>query len=136
MKSLKRHLLPCGAIFATLFLNGCAGMIHYENESSGASNSELGPTFYPPPAIGDFLCLAVPVGTPIYGNFNKQPIGYTPDVVAFSGRQQGNEIMILANNGQTEWIDGRVIQPYGTAHPGHTCFIYRPDGTDLQYVIH
>ena len=83
-----------------------------------------------------FFVLAVPVGTPIYGNITSQPTGYTSDVVAFGGRQQGNLIQIVMPDGELQWIDGRVIQPFGTAHPGHTCFVFRPDGVHPQFVIH
>jgi hypothetical protein len=133
---MRQRLLHCAALIAAVFLAGCAGMIHYDNAGVTNAGPEQGPMEYQHPAIGDFLCLAVPVGTPIYGNITSQPTGYTSDVVAFGGRQQGNLIQIVMPDGELQWIDGRVIQPFGTAHPGHTCFVFRPDGVHPQFVIH
>jgi hypothetical protein len=83
---MRQRLLHCAALIAAVSLAGCAGMIHYDNAGVTNAGPEQGPMEYQHPAIGDFLCLAVPVGTPIYGNITSQPTGYTSDVVAFGVR--------------------------------------------------
>jgi hypothetical protein len=122
-------------LFGFLFLSNCAGLIHYQNAGDPNAAQEGGPMIYQHPAVGDYLCLAVPVGTPIYSTLNGEPNGVTSDVVAFGGRQQGNLIQIVMPEGEYEWIDGQVIKPYGTAHPGHTCYVFRPDGIHPKFVI-
>jgi hypothetical protein len=130
------RIVPGRALYLTLlWLSGCAGMAHYQNYSAGNTQTESGPTFYQHPAVGDFLCLAVPNGTPIISSMGGGTIGYTGDEVAFGGREQGNMIQIVMPDASLQWIDGRVIKPYGTAYPGHTCYVFRPDGIHPKFVI-
>lgn len=72
------------------------------------------------------MSLAAGPGTPIYGSAGASGniVGYTGDVVAFQGIQNEGFISIQTDNDLIGDIEGTKIQPYGTAHPGHSCIAY------------
>lgn len=112
--------LACSGMVA-LLLGGCA--VHYQGLTMTGSPQTAEWKYWEAPASGAFLCLAAPPGTPVYAHpGNNQPImGYTRDVVAFAGIQEGKWISIVYYDARMGWIDGLLIRPYGDAHPGHKC---------------
>ena len=78
------------------------------------------------PAAGDFPCLAATPGTPIYASDHGYGpvIGYTRNVVAFQGQQNGGRISIVSYNSPViGWIDGTTTRPFQSVDPGHGCVV-------------
>ena len=66
----------------------------------------------------EFLCLTSQPGTPIHDApaANSAVIGYTRQVVAFYGLQEGRWISIQMYDGsRLGWLDGTTIRPFQPA---------------------
>jgi len=103
-------------------LTGCS--VHY----TYLSGAQQAPQYriWPAPAAGNFLCLAATPGTPIYAHDHEYGpvIGYTRNVVAFQGQQNGGWISVVSYNGPAiGWIDGTNIRPFQSVYPGHGCIV-------------
>lgn len=85
---------------------------------------------YPAPAIGRYLCLSSQPGLPVTTHpGGSEAFGYTQDVVAFAGLQNGQHIAIIFYTGALGWIDGTKIRSYQGPRPGSTCIV---PGVDIQ----
>ncbi len=113
------------AALVTILLSGCT--VRMMNGSSVAQDSQT--AFFGKPAVGEFLCLSSVPGMPIYSRpgLGGGILGYTRNVVAFAGMQQGGQIMIITYNGLDGWIDGTKITPFHGA-PSQRCIV---PGRDL-----
>jgi hypothetical protein len=92
------------------------------NGSTAAQDPQI--AFFSKPVVGEFLCLSSVPNMPIYSQPGPDAgiLGYTRNVVAFAGMQQGGQIMIITYNGMDGWIDGRKIAPFHGA-PGQRCIV-------------
>lgn len=103
-----------------LLAGGCT--VRMMDSSALGQNTQT--AFYGKPENGEFLCLSSVPNMPIYSRPGPGAgiLGYTRDVVAFAGMQQGGQIMIITYNGLDGWIDGTKISPFHGA-PGQRCII-------------
>lgn len=116
------------AVAALLTLAGCTFQ-HNDLLAGASQQSEF--FYWGRPAIGQYLCLSVEPGVPVTLEARgSEVIGYTRDVVAFSGRQEGNYIRTIYYSGALGWIDGLKIRPYHGPRPDSSCII---PGLDQQH---
>ena len=55
---------------------------------------------------------------------DRPDIGYTRNVVAFQGQQNGGWISVVSyDDPQIGWIDGTTIKPFQPAYPGQRCIV-------------
>jgi hypothetical protein len=106
-------------------LCGCSG--NYQNLSTLGPPGPPEEKVWQAPRNGDYLCLVVPEGIPVYAHpYGVTPLlGYTRTLVAFSGWQEGRWISVQHYDGLMGWIDGTVVKPYQTVYPGHQCVVGR-----------
>ena len=111
--------------FAALTLSACT--VQYHDLSQSAAQAPQVKIWGSPPG-SLYLCLSIDPGTPVYGGPQPQVvIGYTRDVVAFYGIQDGQWVEIKYYNGQLGWVDGLKVRPYHGPHTNSTCEIYAVD---------
>lgn len=107
-----------------LLLVGCSFPMQEAGQPAQGNRFQV----WGPPALGEYLCLSATPGTPVYARPNDgltgpQLIGYTKNVVAFKGWQDGNEIAIVYYTGGVGWIDARNVTPYQPARAGERCIV-------------
>jgi len=114
-----------GRVAAAVTLIGLTGCeVHYTDLSGAQQAPQY--RIWQAPTAGNFLCLAATPGTPIYaGAHGYGPvIGYTRNVVAFQGQQNGGWISVVSYNSPViGWIDGTTIKPFQSVYPGHGCIV-------------
>lgn len=109
---------------SVLLLAGCS--FHMQEMGQPAQGSRF--QVWGRPALGEYLCLSATPGTPVYAQppdspMTPQLIGYTKNLVAFKGWQDGNEIAIVYYTGGVGWIDARNVTPYQPTRPGERCIV-------------
>jgi len=108
-------------------LSGCSVQF---TDLTPYTSSQPQQAVYSAPVIGRNLCLSSEPGVPVTTRpGNNEAFGYTRDIVAFAGLQNGQHIAIKYYNGALGWIDGMKVRPYRGPRPGSTCII---PGVDLQ----
>ena len=120
---MRTYSEPRRALFlAFIGLPVCACTVRMVDTPSIAQDPQI--AFFGKPAVGEFLCLSSVPNTPIYSRpgTGAGVLGYTRNVVAFAGMQQGGQIMIITYSGLDGWIDGTKIAPFHGA-PGQRCIV-------------
>ena len=109
------------ATVAALSVSGCKAEFH----EFGAGHVEQSRIMeWSKPTNGMYLCLSADPGTPVYSAAGgSNVIGYTRDVVAFFGGQDGNWLEVFHYNGLLGWVDSAKLHVFHGSHPGATCII-------------